>query len=60
MAKIACKRTLIIEGVTYRYYDLNDLAKHFNIELSQLPYSIRVLLENLLAHQDKKMSQKMP
>ncbi len=53
MAKIACKRTLLIKGVTYTYYDLNDLAKHFNIELSKLPYSIRVLLENLLAHQDK-------
>ncbi|NOR56701.1 MAG: aconitate hydratase AcnA [Sulfurovum sp.] len=53
MAEIACKRTLLHEGVDYTYYDLNDVAKHFNIELSKLPYSIRVLLENLLAHQDK-------
>ncbi|MBL8447446.1 MAG: aconitate hydratase AcnA [Zoogloeaceae bacterium] len=42
--------TLDVGGRTYRYYRLNTLEPAFPIH--RLPYSIRILLENLLRHED--------
>ena len=41
-----------ILGKKYVYFDLNLLAKYFNFELSSVPNSIKVLLENLIRNED--------
>ena len=46
------KATLSYADKTYTYYSLQAIAQHFQIDLSKLPYTIRILLENLLAHLD--------
>lgn len=52
MNTIQLKASLPIAGKVYTYFSLPDIATHFNISLSKLPYTIRILLENLLAHYD--------
>ena len=49
------KSSLSVEDKVYTYYSLNELATYFNITLSKLPYTIRILLENLLAHYDDEI-----
>ncbi|SEQ66169.1 aconitate hydratase [Solimonas aquatica] len=44
------RATLQVGDQRYQYYSLAALEPHFNI--SRLPYSIKVLLENLLRHED--------
>src|ERR1700733_877619 len=43
--------TLHAAGQTVSYYRLDALAAH-GIDVSQLPFSLKVLLENLLRHED--------
>ena len=50
MNNIQFKKTLYIVDKEYRYFSLKALASYFNITLSTLPYTIRILLENSLAH----------
>ena len=45
----AC-RTLNIDGIEYTYYTLN--IKEYSRDIRQLPYSLKVLLENLLRFED--------
>jgi aconitate hydratase len=52
MTETQFKSSLSIGDKNYTYYSLNELATYFNITLSKLPYTIRILLENLLAHYD--------
>ncbi|VFS55028.1 Aconitate hydratase 1 [Kluyvera cryocrescens] len=47
----ACKDTLQVENKTYHYYSL-ALAANTLGNLSRLPKSLKVLLENLLRWQD--------
>ena len=44
------KSTLHVGNQTYTYYDLTKLEADFKV--SRLPYSYKVLLENLLRHED--------
>ncbi|MGQ0529899.1 MAG: aconitase family protein, partial [Panacagrimonas sp.] len=44
------KASLQVGSKTYSYYNLKALEPQFNI--SRLPYSIKVLLENVLRHED--------
>ncbi len=53
MKNITFKSSITIENRVYSYYSLPMLGSELNIVMSKLPYSIRVLLENLLAHSDK-------
>ena len=46
------KLEIEIQGKKYVYFDLNLLAKHFNFELSSIPNSTKVLLENLIRNED--------
>lgn len=46
------KETLEVNGKTYTYYSLNKVAERFGIDIKKLPYSQRVLLENLVRHLD--------
>ena len=55
MKSINTFKTLLeieIHGKKYVYFDLNILAKHFDFELSSIPNSIKILLENLIRNED--------
>ncbi|MBE7382645.1 MAG: aconitate hydratase AcnA [Leptolyngbya sp. SIO1E4] len=45
------KQTLSIRGKDYTYYSLPEAAKTLG-DISRLPFSLKVLLENLLRHED--------
>jgi len=47
-----CKRTLTVGGETYVYYSLPEAEKSGLAGISRLPYSMKILLENLLRHED--------
>lgn len=42
---------LTVDGQTYRYYRLEALRAH-GLDVARLPFSLKVLLENLLRHED--------
>jgi aconitate hydratase len=42
--------SLTVNGQEYRYYSLEKLGRQHNI--SKLPFSLKILLENLLRHED--------
>ncbi len=46
---------LLVAGKQYSYFSLQDFAKEFDINLQRLPFSIRVLLENLLRNYDEEI-----
>ncbi|MDP3294259.1 MAG: aconitate hydratase AcnA [Nevskia sp.] len=48
------KSTLTVGSKSYGYYDLTKLDSHFGrpFKVSRLPYSYKILLENLLRHED--------
>ncbi len=48
------KRTLTVNGTTYHYYSLPDADKAGLGNSAQLPFSLKILLENLLRHEDGK------
>ncbi|MEQ1694483.1 MAG: aconitate hydratase AcnA [Hyphomicrobiaceae bacterium] len=47
-----CKRTLTAGSKTYVYYSLPEAEKNGLAGISKLPFSMKVLLENLLRHED--------
>ena len=47
-----CRRTLTAAGADYVYYSLIEAEKNGLTGISQLPYSMKVLLENLLRNED--------
>jgi aconitate hydratase len=47
-----CRRTLSAGGKTYVYYSLAEAEKNGLSGISALPFSMKVLLENLLRHED--------
>jgi aconitate hydratase len=51
-------KTLDIDGTTYSYHSLPDLARAAGIDLDTLPYSTKILLENLLRHEDGEIVRK--
>ena len=46
-----CRASLEAAGKTYHYYSLAELAKTYP-SLRKLPFSLKVLLENLLRNED--------
>ncbi|MFT3762466.1 MAG: aconitate hydratase AcnA [Pseudoxanthomonas sp.] len=46
----ATRSTLDVNGQTYTYFSLPRLGQRFDI--ARLPYSMKILLENLLRHED--------
>ena len=44
----SCKRTLSIAGKEYVYFSLTEAEKNGLAGVSNLPFSLKVLLENLL------------
>ena len=49
-----CERELTVRGGTYTYYDLKVAEENGLSGISKLPRSLKVLLENLLRHEDGK------
>ncbi len=47
-----CRRTLVVEGKRYEYFSLPDAEKNGLLGISRLPFSLKVLLENLLRFED--------
>jgi aconitate hydratase len=47
-----CRKTLSVGGKDYVYYSLPDAEKNGLTGISKLPFSMKVLLENLLRHED--------
>jgi len=47
-----CRRTLDIDGKSYEYFSLPEAEKNGLDGISKLPFSLKVLLENLLRHED--------
>jgi len=46
------KSTLAVANKTYHYFSLPAVAKASGIDLSKLPFSLKILLENLLRRED--------
>jgi aconitate hydratase len=46
------RRTLSVNLINYDYYSLEAAEKAGLVGLSQLPFSLKILLENLLRHED--------
>ncbi len=46
-----CKN-IKIDDKDYKYYDLNILSSTYNFDLSKIPNSIKVILENLIRNED--------
>lgn len=46
------RKTLSVNGKSYNYYSLPDFAKNSGADISSLPFSLQILLENLLRHED--------
>ncbi len=47
-----CRKTLLVDGKSYVYYSLPDAEANGLEGISKLPFSMKVLLENLLRHED--------
>src|SRR5918993_517011 len=45
------RRTLAVDGKTYNYFSLPEAAKSIG-DISRLPFSLKVLLENVLRFED--------
>src|ERR1051325_2767219 len=49
------RKTLTAGGRTYAYFSLAAAEKNGLSGISRLPYSLKILLENLLRHEDGKV-----
>ncbi len=49
--KLSTRRTLTVDGKAYDYYSIEAAAGHIG-DVSRLPFSMKVLLENLLRFED--------
>ena len=45
-------KDITIDNKNYKYFDLNILASLYNFDLSKIPNSIKVILENLIRNED--------
>jgi len=48
------KKQLAVAGKDYQYFSIKDASAALNSDLSRLPFSLKVLLENLLRYEDGK------
>jgi len=46
------KQILKIDEQVYSYFDINKVSEIFNVDLSNVPISIKILLENLIRNED--------
>ncbi|MFC3126525.1 aconitate hydratase AcnA [Pseudoroseomonas globiformis] len=48
---LKARRSLAVDGKTYHYFSIPEAAKSIG-DVSRLPFSLKVLLENVLRHED--------
>jgi len=48
------KKQLAASGKQYNYYSIAEAGKNLNCDFARLPFSLKILLENLLRHEDGK------
>ncbi|MEJ5018221.1 aconitate hydratase AcnA [Ochrobactrum vermis] len=53
-----CRKTLTVDGKDYVYYSLTEAEKNGLEGISKLPFSMKVLLENLLRFEDDRSVKK--
>ncbi len=53
-----CRKTLKVGAHAYVYYSLKEAEKHGLAGASELPFSMKVVLENLLRHEDGRTVKK--
>lgn len=53
-----CRRTLKVGGKEYTYYSLIEAEKNGLEGISRLPFSMKVILENLLRFEDGRTVKK--
>src|ERR1700680_3014811 len=58
LASFKSRKTLKVGGKTYVYYSLPTAEKNGLKGISKLPYSMKVLLENLLRNEDDRTVKK--
>ena len=46
------KKQIIIDDKIYNYFDLNILSSTYGFELTKIPNTIKILLENLIRNED--------
>ena len=46
------RRTLKVNGKTYDYFSISAAGEALGVDFTRLPYSMKVLLENLLRHEN--------
>ncbi len=46
------EQNLTVNNQNYKYFDLKTVSEQFNIDLSKIPISIKIILENLLRNED--------
>ena len=51
--KLNTRKTLTVDGQNYDYFSLAEAAKQIG-DISRLPYSLKILLENLLRFEDER------
>ena len=52
---LGVKRDLTIEGKTYKYFSLNEASKKLAVDISRMPVSLKIILENLLRFEDGRV-----
>ena len=45
-------KDITVDNKNYKYFDLNTLASLYNFDLSKIPNSTKVVLENLIRNED--------
>ena len=46
------RKQITIDDKNYNYYDLNVLSSSFGFDLSKIPNSIKIIIENLIRNED--------
>ncbi len=52
------EQNLTVNNQIYKYFDLKTVSKQFNVNLSNVPISIKIILENLLRNEDGEVVNK--
>ena len=52
--KLGVKKSLSIEGKQYQYFSLDEASKKLDVDLRSMPFSLKVILENLLRFENGK------
>ena len=54
----ACRQSLAVDGETFEFFSLPAFAQKAGVDLSRMPFSLKVMLENLLRNEDGRFVTK--